>query len=229
MIADDTGEISRLLGLVRPGSENAIIGMTPATQLLVVDIEATCWQGDPPAGEVSEIIEIGLAQLDLRTFEVGDKRSILVRPERSAVSSFCTELTTLTPEMVAAGLSLRDACALLEDEHRSRTRVWASYGDYDRRMFQEACSAAGVRYPFGPTHMNVKTAVALARGRSPVGMRGALDVLGLPLTGTHHRGDDDAWNTARILASVLREGRGAFQSVAAREAPASPTSVHLTD
>ena len=34
-----------------------------------------------------------------------------------------------------------------------------------------------------------------------VGM--ALDKLGLPLEGTHHRGVDDAWNIAKILVTGL--------------------------
>ncbi|MFE2626194.1 DNA polymerase III, partial [Streptomyces caelestis] len=35
-------------------------------QLLnVVDVEATCWEGQPPPGQVSEIIEIGLTVVDL--------------------------------------------------------------------------------------------------------------------------------------------------------------------
>ena len=29
-------------------------------RILVVDVEATCWEGDPPPGQISEIIEIGL-------------------------------------------------------------------------------------------------------------------------------------------------------------------------
>jgi inhibitor of KinA sporulation pathway (predicted exonuclease) len=33
------------------------------TRILVIDLEATCWQGDPPPGETSEIIEIGNAVL----------------------------------------------------------------------------------------------------------------------------------------------------------------------
>ena len=28
-------------------------------RILVVDIEATCWEGNPPPGQTSEIIEIG--------------------------------------------------------------------------------------------------------------------------------------------------------------------------
>ena len=49
------------------------------------------------------------------------------------------------------------ACATLRKELGSEQRVWASYGDYDRRQFQRQCADAGVRYPFGIRHLNVKT------------------------------------------------------------------------
>lgn len=39
--------------------------------LNVIDIEATCWDGQPPPGAVSEIIEIGLTVVDLRAAEGG--------------------------------------------------------------------------------------------------------------------------------------------------------------
>ena len=35
------------------------------------------------------------------------------------------------------------------------------------------------------------------------GMTAALDLLGLPLAGTHHRGIDDARNIARIVQKTL--------------------------
>jgi inhibitor of KinA sporulation pathway (predicted exonuclease) len=39
--------------------------VNPAGDLLnVIDVEATCWAGEPPPGQVSEIIEIGLAVVD---------------------------------------------------------------------------------------------------------------------------------------------------------------------
>ena len=31
------------------------------THIVVVDVEATCWAGDPPSGQRAEIIEIGPA------------------------------------------------------------------------------------------------------------------------------------------------------------------------
>jgi inhibitor of KinA sporulation pathway (predicted exonuclease) len=40
---------------------------------------------------------------------------------------------------------------------------------------------------------------------SEVGIVTALEKLGLPLEGTLHRGVDDAWNIAKILAELLKK------------------------
>ncbi len=176
--------------------------------VIVVDVESTCWDGSPPAGEASEIIEIGVCPLELSTGRRLAKRSILVRPKRSNVSEFCTRLTTLTAEQVAGGISFMEACEILRKEYHARDRVWASFGDYDRTMFQKQCETEGVPYPFGSRHINVKTLFAMARGLPhEVGMVEAIGLLGVPLEGTHHRGDDDAWNIAGILESLLQKWR----------------------
>jgi inhibitor of KinA sporulation pathway (predicted exonuclease) len=176
--------------------------------ILVIDIEATCWDGPPLPGEVSDIIEIGVCPVELSTLKRLAKRSILVRPERSSISPFCTQLTTLTGEQVATGVTFREACRTLETEYQSRDRVWTSFGDYDRRQFEKQCSDTGVRYPFGTRHLNVKTLFALANGLPhEVGMPQAVNLLGLPLEGTHHRGDDDAWNIAAVLVELLKRVR----------------------
>jgi inhibitor of KinA sporulation pathway (predicted exonuclease) len=177
-------------------------------RILVVDIESTCWEDKPPRGQESEIIEIGLCVLDVATLERLEKRSIMVKPARSAVSPFCTALTTLTQAEVNQGIALADACAILAQEYDSRQRTWASYGDYDRRQFERQCAAKNISYPFGPTHINVKNlfAVSLALARE-VGMDEALRLLNLPLEGTHHRGGDDAWNIAKILGTLLQKCR----------------------
>lgn len=183
-------------------------------RVLVVDVEATCWEGAPPAGMSPEIIEIGLCELDVPTGERISRRSVLVRPEHSEVSGFCTRLTTLTAEQVAAGVPFAEACALLRREYGARQRVWASWGDYDRRQFERQCAAGEAAYPFGRRHVNAKTLYALAHGfgREP-GMAEALAHAGLELEGTHHRGVDDAWNIAGLLAGILRDVRSAAAQV----------------
>ena len=176
-------------------------------RVLVIDIESTCWEGGfPPRGESNDIIEIGLVPLELTTGRRLEKRSILVRPQRSTVGTFCTELTTLTQEQVSKGVAFKDACKLLEDEYHSSERLWASFGDYDRRQFEKQCRETGVRYPFGPSHLNVKTLCAMSTGQcSELGLPQALALMRLQLEGTHHRGHDDAWNIAAVLWELLKK------------------------
>ena len=176
--------------------------------ILVVDVESTCWEGAPPPGQTSEIIEIGLCPLDLRTLERIEKRSILVNPVQSEISEFCTSLTTLTPEMFAEADSFADAVKTLKKEFSSKDRLWASWGDYDRRQFERVCKDQSVGYPFGPSHLNVKSMFAAAVGSGhEMGLDGAYNRLGLNMEGTHHRGDDDAWNIAGIVCRLLKAMR----------------------
>ena len=95
---------------------------TLARWLNVVDVEATCWQGAPPQGQTSEIIEIGLTVVDFEAGEHGErvaKHRILVRPQRSTVSGFCAELTGLTQSEVDSGVSFAEACKLLAAQYQS--------------------------------------------------------------------------------------------------------------
>lgn len=181
----------------------------PESRLLnVIDIEATCWDGQPPPGAVSEIIEIGLTVVDPVARERLARHRILVRPVRSSVSAFCTELTGLTRTEVESGLPFADACRLLAAEHRAGTRAWASWGDYDRKQFTRQCGATGTPYPFGHRHTNAKIPFTATHGlRKRPGMAQALRIAGLPLEGRHHSGADDAWNIAALILDVVaRDG-----------------------
>ena len=179
----------------------------PARLLNVVDVEATCWAGDPPPGQVSEIIEIGLTTVGLQAGQRVGRHRILVRPARSRVSSFCTELTGLTQAEADTGVSFARACAQLAAKHDAAARTWASWGDYDRHQFTRQCAATGTAYPFSNRHVNAKAVFATAHGlRRRPGMPGALRIAGLPLEGRHHRGEDDAWNIAALILQLSAAG-----------------------
>ncbi len=171
----------------------------------IIDVEATCWKGAPPPGQVNEIIEIGICVLDAGTRQAVERRSILVRPERSQVSAFCTKLTGLTAEAVAGGISFVEACRVLERDFAGRMRPWASWGDYDRKQFERQCTQAGIGYPLSSRHTNAKKAFAAAFGlpKKP-GMARALELAGLPLVGRHHSGVDDAGNIAVLVALLIK-------------------------
>jgi len=173
----------------------------------VVDVEATCWKDGPPPGQVSEIIEIGLTTVDLSTSQRIGRHRIMVRPERSAVSPFSTELTGLTQAEVDAGISFAAACRALAAEHQAGSRPWASWGDYDRHQFRRQCQATNTQYPFAARHINVKAVFTHAHGlRKRPGMAAALEIAGLPLEGRHHCGEDDAWNIAALILQLNTAG-----------------------
>lgn len=170
----------------------------------VIDVEATCWEGGPPNIEVSEIIEVGIAVLEVDTGSIVSD-TILVKPTLSTISKYCTDLTSLNDEIISStGVDFSRACRLLMDKHSSRKRVWASYGDYDRTKFKDDCSNKGIVYPFGRTHINIKTLFPLVYGlKKEVGLQKALRKLHITFDGTPHRGIDDAYHIALILKWIL--------------------------
>ena len=171
-------------------------------KIIVADFEATCWEGfDAPEGQMNEIIEIGVCLLDPKAspMQITDKRSLLIKPTESVVSEFCTNLTTITQEMVdTQGLSFEEACSILENDYDSRNRMWGAWGGWDKRFIYKQCRRRGVRYPFSKKHGNLKRTYQENQGeRLP--FAAALEAVHIEQEGTAHRGDDDAYNTAQLL------------------------------
>jgi inhibitor of KinA sporulation pathway (predicted exonuclease) len=175
-------------------------------KILCVDIEATCYErGTEPDGFLSDIIEIGVCELDVQTLKIGEPEGIIIRPTRSVVSEYCTNLTTLTQADVDKGVSFVNACDILMRKYFSKKRVWCSFGNYDRIQFQKQCSRENVDYPFGVDHINIKTLFALKkRLKSGIGLDRTVALLGYEFEGIHHRGMYDAKNVAKVMAYALQ-------------------------
>ena len=173
-------------------------------KIIVIDIEATCWDGPIPNGEESEIMEIGICLIDIASAKREEKRSIIVNLKNSELSEYCSELTTLTREQLEKGVSFEEACNILKNEYLAKNRAWASYGDYDKDKFEMQCKSRNIEYPFSLTHINIKNLFAVKnRLKNEVSMPEALKILNLPLEGIPHRGVCDAWNVALILIKTL--------------------------
>lgn len=181
--------------------------MKTTENILVIDLEATCWEGRPPLGQTNEIIEIGICVMNATTGAISNNQGILVKPEYSKVSPFCTELTTITQQMLDQdGILLEDAFDILRNEFQAENFTWASFGNYDLNMMRSQAQKFKLDYPLSYDHINVKTLFAqLHPIRKSVGMDRALRELRIPLEGTHHRGVDDVKNIAKILHWCLQE------------------------
>jgi inhibitor of KinA sporulation pathway (predicted exonuclease) len=92
----------------------------------------------------------------------------------------------------------------LESQSLNRQHTWSSDGDDDCRPFERLCQRQAVRYPFDPTHLNVKNLCALAhRLEHEVAIEKRFDLSGKLREGKPHRRVDDAWNVAWLLLQVL--------------------------
>ena len=167
----------------------------------VVDVEATC--GDDV--ETSEIIQIGIVAINLETDEMIQQRRVYVKPICSEITKFCTELTGITKADVQSAPLFEEAMNGLFDEFKLSRRPWVSWGDYDREAFVKMGHLYHTRYYFGKTHTNLKNTFAMFSGlQRGLGLRGALDRLGMDFEGSQHDGLDDAINIARVLLEMKR-------------------------
>lgn len=200
-------------------------------EILVVDLETTCWEKEPPPGEVSDILEIGVAHLRIQDLTLINSWNVYAIPTRSKITPYCTEINGITDEIIAEkGVTLSAAFRHLELV-KSRARTWASWGNFDRKKMEDDCKSPllnavaelpingghMLRYPMSPRHINVKTLFTVMHNldREP-SMDKALSILGWELKGRHHSGKDDAYNIARILGHLIGDFRFA-QSVHDRD------------
>jgi inhibitor of KinA sporulation pathway (predicted exonuclease) len=166
-------------------------------RLLIVDLEATCWERNPPAPH--EIIEIGAVAYEMGRGPLAEFQTF-VRPYlKPILSPFCTRLTSIRQQDLEGAPPFPEALeALCRWAGAYAPYTLAAWGNYDRGQFQDDCRLHGVLYPFG-AYINLKTAFARLQNRRPCGMAGALHQAGLALEGTHHRGIDDVRNIARLV------------------------------
>jgi inhibitor of KinA sporulation pathway (predicted exonuclease) len=175
-------------------------------EVIVIDLEATCWDtAEEKVVNTSEIIEIGICVLNVLTGEISKPAGLIIKPRQSKISPFCEQLTTITQEMVDAGMSFEDALAILKADYGVGNRMMAAYGNYDKTMLTRQCTNYAVKPMFGPTYLNISAMATLKlKANKRLGLKSALSGFGLTFDGTPHRGVDDAVQAARVLWEIIR-------------------------
>ena len=121
------------------------------------------------------------------------------------LSQFCTALTTIKQADVDGADMFPAVFARFLEWIGDGPYRLCSWGFFDVGQFRLDCTRFGLVFPeqFESEHLNIKQVFADWKGVRRCGMTAALDLLGLPLAGTHHRGIDDARNIARIVQLTL--------------------------
>ena len=154
-----------------------------------------------------EIIEIGAVWATAEG-TVLDTFQALVRPVvRPQLTSFCRQLTNIhQAELERAELfpAVAARLASFAQLHQTEGSRWGSWGQFDAKQLARDCERHGIQTPLAAfEHVNLKRRFARGRKIKEVGMARALQMVGLPLDGAHHRGLDDARNIAKLLPFTL--------------------------
>ncbi|MFK4706176.1 inhibitor of KinA sporulation pathway (predicted exonuclease) [Roseateles asaccharophilus] len=179
-------------------------------RVLVIDFENTCGPGVTQG--TSDIIEIGAYCLSFAgDIDAASAVSLLIRPVRSEVNTFCTRLTGIRPEQVADQPTFPVRAVELEALARGfQSQAWVSWGQ-DQNLLHKQCVGAEVPNPLeGLPHFDIKRLLTsmvyeASGGERPkgsgdgVGLKTALKELGLGFIGIPHSARDDALNTAILL------------------------------
>jgi inhibitor of KinA sporulation pathway (predicted exonuclease) len=171
---------------------------------IVVDLEATCWE-NVRAPERQEIIEIGAVMLETAGGPVSSEFGAFVHPVAShTLSDFCIHLTSIKQEDVDGADRFPDVFAQFLQWIGDGPLRLCSWGRYDLNQLQRDCDRHGIAFPDAlRAHVNLKEEFTRWKGTRRLGMKAALETLGLSLAGTHHRGIDDARNIGAIAMQLL--------------------------
>ncbi|CAA9282216.1 MAG: hypothetical protein AVDCRST_MAG56-3819 [uncultured Cytophagales bacterium] len=167
---------------------------------VIVDLEATCWEGRDSSK--NEIIEIGAVLVN------GQRRILaefgqFVKPLMNPVlSDFCKTLISIRQDQVDHAPFFYEAQANFRQwmEEYGAEYVLCSWGYYDKLQFEQDCRLHGIDTGWLNRHISLKHQYAgIKRLRRAIGMKNALASEGMELAGTHHRGIDDARNITALF------------------------------
>ncbi|MEL7038248.1 MAG: 3'-5' exonuclease [Cyanobacteria bacterium J06592_8] len=184
------------------------MNIKPYNYCLVIDLEATCCNGNTIPRYEMEIIEIGAVLVETQNLTPVNEFQTFIRPVRHPIlTEFCQELTSITQEQVNQAPAYPEAVhnftAWLSQYSDSQI-IWGSWGDYDRKQFEQDSQFHHLPFPLGYPHINLKKMFTKSQGlKKRYGMAEALKLVGLPLEGTHHRGIDDTRNIAKLMPYIL--------------------------
>jgi 3'-5' exoribonuclease 1 len=174
-------------------------------QFLILDLEATCWQGNA-MDRRSEIIELAAFRVN-RYGEWIDQFQSFVRPiDHPRLSAYCTELTTITQEQVNKAKTFHQVFESFQDwlELEDSTQLICTWGGKDIDIIKAECHRHRYDTSFLPSSINLKAQYArIYRLPKEIGLLKALEHNEIEFEGTPHRAIDDAYNTARLFLQFI--------------------------
>lgn len=184
--------------------QSAAVANPQFARAIYIDLEYTCWEEMPPPGMKQEIIEIGLAEMDLAILKIVKEAVHLVRPKRWDISAYCSRITGLTSDDIRGAQPLASVLARIEQDFAPRGKLFVAWGD-DLRELLPVCPSDLLQGRL-KRGVDLSTAFRQISGMTrQLGVRDALLSIGETFEGEPHQALVDARNTARLHAAIIRK------------------------
>ncbi|NUW67038.1 3'-5' exonuclease [Vibrio coralliilyticus] len=172
-------------------------------RIVCFDLEMCCWN-ENGVGTTGEIIEVGLAEIDLVKGEIVKRAQYYVKPEQDEVSLFCSQLTGITPHKIEKqGRPLEEVLKSMIKNFGGANKIYASWGRDDRILAQE-CQDKGIEMPF-KEFINLATLYRVQHRLKDkrIGHKAAQEAQNIEWEGRQHSGYVDAYNLAKLALTML--------------------------
>lgn len=179
---------------------------------VVIDFEATCDKEKNPHPQ--EIIEFPAVIVSSMTGQLEACFQTYVRPTcNQLLTDFCKDLTGIQQIQVDRGVTLSEALLRhdkwLEKKGIKNTKfAVVTWSNWDCQvMLESECRFKKIRKPpYFNQWINLKVPFREVFGGARCNLKEAVQMAGLTWQGRAHCGLDDAKNTARLLALLMRRG-----------------------
>lgn len=198
-------------------------GRTPrfSNDIVVIDLEASCAVAGANEVEESNIIELGAVRLDRRTLEIQSTFQVLVKPAHHPITPFITDITGITPAMVANAPTFDVAGAQFAQWYGPRNKsILAAFGVYyDFPLLRKEFRVFGLDYgaTFVGGGLDIRSLAALwlastGRNTSGLSIERTLAAMDIPSEEvSFHRALHDAQAAATIFKRCWEDLRGPAQ------------------
>ena len=176
---------------------------------IILDLEATCWQGND-MNRRQEIIELGAYRVNGYREWIDSFQKFVKPVEHPRLSAYCTELTGISQDQVTKARPFEEVYYQFQEwlEHHDQPQIICTWGAKDMVIIREECRAHDVDQDAFPQSINLKSQYAdMHQLGKEVGLLKALEFTGIEVEGSPHRAIDDAYNTAHLVLHYLDRWR----------------------
>ncbi|WP_165763885.1 3'-5' exonuclease [Halalkalibacter urbisdiaboli] len=167
-------------------------------------------------GQLSEIVEIGACKIDLETKQIIDQIQIYISPKRG-ISKSTRKFIKMNDDDVKNALTFHTGIERfvqwLNDDY-----YLCAWGKDDKFHLLNQCLRNRMNVDWLRNYNDIQKPISnLLKAEHQLGLKNALQTVGIEATGKAHRGIDDAINTAKLFLHFQQDITLVTNTISAEE------------